>query len=255
MLEYDDVTIVLVHGVPETAEIWDGVRECLDLPSVAVELAGFGTATPPGFAGGRDAQVAWILQQLDAVPGPIDIIGHDWGSLLTLRIATAYPERVRSWAIDVAAVSHRDYVWQDYAQVWQTPGDGEEWMERLLAVPIDDPANFFALLAYVGVPPAECRRMATRFDATMATAILDLYRSAMPNVHTGWEAASAGRSARPGLILQPTADPTDDADLSAQVAQALGADTLRLEGLNHFWMVEDPSAGAAAITQWVSRQA
>ncbi|CAO5166223.1 Pimeloyl-ACP methyl ester carboxylesterase [Frankia sp. AiPs1] len=249
------MTIVLVHGVPETAGVWDAVRARLDGPSMAVELAGFGSPTPPGFAGGRDAQVDWILRQLDAVPDPIDLIGHDWGSLLTLRIATAHPDRVRSWAVDVAAVSHPDYVWHDFARQWQTPGGGEQRMEKMLATRADDSGNFFSQLVHVGVPPAECQKMASHFDATMASAILDLYRSAVPNVHTGWEAASSGRSVRPGLILQATADPFDDADRSTQVAQALGADVLRLEGLGHFWMVEDPAVAATAINQWVSRHA
>lgn len=234
--------------------MWDVVRARLDAPSVAVELAGFGSATPPGFAGGRDAQVDWILRQLDAIADPVDLIGHDWGSPLALRIAVAHPDRVRSWAVDVAAVSHPDYVWHGYAQLWQTPGEGEKWMEKALASSVDDPDNLFSQLAPLGVPPAECRKMASAFDAPMASAVLDLYRSAVPNVHTGWETASSGRSVRPGLILQATTDPFDDADRSAQVAQALGADVLRLEGLGHFWMVEDPVTAATAINQWVSRQ-
>lgn len=85
-------------------------------------------------------------------------------------------------------------------------------------------------------------------------AIIDLYRSAVTNVHTGWEVALSGRSFRPELILQATMDPFDDADRSTQVALVLGADVLRLEGLGHFWMVEDPSTAATAINQWVARQ-
>ncbi|MCK9874537.1 alpha/beta hydrolase [Frankia sp. Ag45/Mut15] len=248
------MTVVLVHGVPETADVWDAVRVRLDAPSVAVTLAGFGSAPPPGFTAGRDAQVDWILRQFESIPGPLDVIGHDWGSLLVLRIATAYPDRVRSWAVDVAAVSHPDYGWHEFARLWQTPGDGERWMEKTLATSFDDPANLFAQLVQFGVPAAEGRKMAARFDATMAAAILDLYRSAVPNVHTGWAAASSGPSTRPGLVLQPTADLFDDAARSDEVARALGADVLRLAGLGHFWMLEDPSAAVAAIDQWVARQ-
>lgn len=248
------MTVVLVHGVPETASVWDAVRSRLDSPSVAVNLAGFGTARPPGFDGGRDAQVAWILDQLDSVPGPVDLVGHDWGSLLTLRIAAAHPERVRSWAVDVASVSHPEYAWHEFAQLWQTPDEGERWMSEMLRTQTGDPANFFSQLTVVGVPPAECTKMAAAFDPTMASAILDLYRSAMPNVHTGWEAASSGRSVRPGLVIQATADLFDDPDRSDQVAEALGAEIARLDGLGHFWMVEDPDAAADAIARWVSRQ-
>jgi len=41
--------IVLVHGVPETAALWDRLRSHLDGESVAVALPGFGCARPDGF--------------------------------------------------------------------------------------------------------------------------------------------------------------------------------------------------------------
>lgn len=42
--------IFLVHGVPETADLWDRLRTHLDGESLAVELPGFGCARPDGFA-------------------------------------------------------------------------------------------------------------------------------------------------------------------------------------------------------------
>ena len=41
---------VFLHGVPETAAIWDGVRSRVDGDSVALSLPGFGCPRPAGFA-------------------------------------------------------------------------------------------------------------------------------------------------------------------------------------------------------------
>jgi pimeloyl-ACP methyl ester carboxylesterase len=48
-----------------------------------------------------------VLTQLADIDGPLDVIGHDWGSIITLRIVTAFPDRIRSWAVDAAALLHR----------------------------------------------------------------------------------------------------------------------------------------------------
>ena len=47
--------IVLLHGVPETADLWADVRDNLDQPSVALRLPGFGCPRPDGFAATKDA--------------------------------------------------------------------------------------------------------------------------------------------------------------------------------------------------------
>jgi hypothetical protein len=53
-------------------------------------------------------------------------------------------------------------------------------------------------------------------------------------------------------VLQPTADPYDDAARSGEVATRLGARTHRLDGLGHWWMLQDPAAAAAALRSFWS---
>src|SRR5687768_13340530 len=121
--------IVLVHGVPETAELWDDVRERLDQPSVALRMPGFGCARRDGFTATKDAYVDWLLVELAKIDEPIDLVGHDWGGGLSIRVGTKYPEAVRSWTTDVAGIAHPDYRWHDFAKIWQTPGEGEKFFE------------------------------------------------------------------------------------------------------------------------------
>jgi hypothetical protein len=83
----------------------------------------------------------------------------------------------------------------------------------------------------------------------MARAILLLYRSARQPAM-----AEAGRdlekaAARPGLSILATDDPFAHPGASrGRAADRAGARTEVLDGLGHWWMVQDPARGAAALT-------
>jgi pimeloyl-ACP methyl ester carboxylesterase len=92
--------IVLVHGVPETADIWDDVREHLEpRPSIALRMPGFGCPRPDGFTATKDAYVDWLLGEIDAVGEPVDLVGHDWGGAVAWLTAMLHPERVERIAV------------------------------------------------------------------------------------------------------------------------------------------------------------
>ncbi len=244
------MTAVFVHGVPETGVLWNGVRAHLDGDTLALDLPGFGNPRPAGFGATKDEYAQWLADALRELDGPVDLVGHDWGAGFVLRVATAHDVPLRSWAVDVAAVFHPDYVWHDIAQVWQTPGVGEERTAAMLAA---GPATFAGYLRSVGVPEAEAAALAAAYDETMAGCILDLYRSAVPNPYADWGAELARPAPAPGLVLQPTVDPYDDPARSEEIAARLGVRTERLDGLSHWWMLQDPAAAAAALrTFWGS---
>lgn len=239
--------IVFLHGVPETAAIWDKVRARIDAESVALALPGFGCERPAGFGATKDDYVAWVHGELDAFTGPVDLVGHDWGAALTYRVATAHGERLRSWVADVANVRHPDYVWHDFARIWQTPGEGETFFEEQYALPIETRAGVFEA---IGVPPDDALALAQAGDETMASCILDLYRSALPNPHHDWKDAW-GPTAAPGLVIHPTADPFDDEEKSRQVAETLGARHATLDGVGHWWPLQAPDAAADLILEFL----
>lgn len=240
--------IVFVHGVPETAAIWRKVRAQIDRDSVAVSLPGFGCPRPDGFGGTKDDYVDWLLGELAGIGDPIDLVGHDWGAGLTLRIATAYGDRVRSWAADVAGIAHPDYVWHDIAKVWQTPGEGEAFVATTNAM---DPKERAGLFEAYGIPADDALEMATASDATMGESILGLYRSALPNPYADW--GPLGPTKAPGLVLHPTGDPFAGQQHAAEVAELLGARFAPLEGVGHWWPYQAPEAGASALTSfWAS---
>ena len=101
------------------------MRERLDQPSVALKLPGFGCPRPDGFSATKDAYAEWVADEIKKIDEPVDLVGHDWGGGFSVRVGMKYPELVRSWVTDVAGVVHPDYVWHDFAQIWQTEGEGE----------------------------------------------------------------------------------------------------------------------------------
>ena len=84
----------LVHGVPDTEHLWDGVRSHLTRTDIiASSMPGFGTPLPDGFDCTMDAYAAWLIARVEGVGEPVDIVGHDWGSSVVWNIASHHPEK------------------------------------------------------------------------------------------------------------------------------------------------------------------
>jgi pimeloyl-ACP methyl ester carboxylesterase len=239
---------VLVHGVPETAEVWDLLRAELARDDVVtLRLPGFGSPKPDGFGATKEEYVAWLADQVAAIDGAVDLVGHDWGGGFVNRLVSTRPELVRSWCTDVAGLTHPDFEWHDIAKLWQTPGDGEAMFEAQLAMSVDDRAAF---LASAGIPEVGARDMAAAADETMAECILALYRSAL-DVGTEW-GPDFRDIPKPGLAIVAD-DPLANQERTIEAATTAGATVQRLEGLGHWWLLEDPARGARALeTFWSS---
>ena len=146
------MTVALVHGLPETWQIWDPLREVLNQNSIAVALPGLGTERPAGFTATRDAYAKWLADELAKVEPPVDVVAHDIGALIALRVVTAFNVTLRSWAVDVANIFHPQFVWPERVHRLQTPGVGEEMMRTASEADPDDPQSSASRLAGHGVP-------------------------------------------------------------------------------------------------------
>jgi pimeloyl-ACP methyl ester carboxylesterase len=239
--------IVFVHGVPETAAIWDKVRAAVGEASVAVPLPGFGCQRPAGFGATKDEYVDWLVGEIDRIGGPVDLVGHDWGALLTYRIAAAHGDRVRSWVADIGSVVHPHYEWHAVAKVWQTLGDGEAFVEGQDALAPQDRAMLYQGF---GLDADDALELATGADRTMGECILDLYRSAVPNLHADWGPWSP--TSAPGLVLHPVDDTFSDGGLARESAATFGARFEVLDGAGHFWPYQAPDAAAAVLLEFWS---
>lgn len=247
------MTAVFVHGLPETSRIWDSLRAVLEGDSFALALPGFGVPRPAGFSATKDAYAEWLADSLTGVEGPIDLVGHDVGALLVLRVATAFDVPLRSFAVDVAPIFHPRFVWSERVHQLQTPGVGEDLLRAMREADPVDPGSTTARLASGGVPIAEAKSMGAAHDVTMSQSILDFYRSAVPNVAADWWKDVKGSIRARGLVLL-LPDPPEAEQMSLDVAARLGAQTARLDGLEHCWMAQDPAAVAAVLERFWSYQ-
>jgi len=237
---------VFVHGVPETPAVWDALRAHLHRDDViALQLPGFGCPRPEGFEATKEAYVTWLVRELDQIgaQGPIDLVGHDWGGGFVLRLVSTRADLVRSWVSDIAGLADVDFEWHQVAKIWQTPEAGEAFFAATLAQSPEERGALYA--AGFGVPLEAAVELNRAIDDTMAGCILDLYRSA---VDVGIEWAPAFHDIpRPGCILLATADPLLSPDLARRATKRAGASLTELDGVSHFWMLQDPAGSAAAI--------
>lgn len=244
------MTVALVHGFPETNTIWRPLQQRLDTDSIAIALPGLGTARPHGFTGTKDAYAGWLAKSLARLDPPIELVGHDIGALLTIRLASIIDIPLRSWVVDVANVFHPNFAWPDRVQSLQTPGVGEEVLQTAREADAGDPRSTTARLVAGGVPDDLAAEIAAAHDETMSQSILDFYRSAVPNIAADWWSDTGPTRARGLVLLLP--DPPEDEAMSLEVASRLGAETTRLENLNHCWMTEAPERVAAVLQRFWS---
>jgi tetratricopeptide (TPR) repeat protein len=172
---------------------------------------------------------------------------HGWGGLLVLRAVTGLGLRVRSWVVDDAGGFHTDAEPDDLSLLQPAP---EVALRRLLQAPAGSPDRMIGMLRLLGAPTAQAEAMGAALDASMAGCAVDLHRSADPNVRAGWDLPTAPEPLARGLVVMPGADPYGAQTLAREVAAQLGAQTRALDGLGHFWMLEDPGQAADLLNRF-----
>lgn len=243
----------MVHGVPETDAIWwpvvDRLREEHGRDDVVLlSPPGFGAPVPDGFGATHSEYRDWLEAELSRFSEPVDLVGHDWGGGHVVNLVMHRPELVRSWVSDVLGIFDAEYVWHDLAQAWSTPGAGEELIEAMLGGTL---AERIAQGEGLGMPTDVAAAVAAGQDDAMGRSILTLYRSTAQPV-----AAELGRgleraAVRPGLAILATEDTYVGTDeMRRRAGGRAGARVEVLEGLGHWWMLEDPTRGAAALTRF-----
>lgn len=235
---------VLVHGVPDTSQLWQPVLDELERSDVvALALPGFGTSLPAGFEPTKDAYAAWIVETLEEIGEPVDLVGHDWGSNLVQYVGSGHPELIRTWAAG-SGVIDVDYVWHQLAQAWQTPEVGEQVMMAMSA------DAMVPGLTEAGHPNAAAA--ASKIDDTMKQCILTLYRSAL-NLGAEWQ-PTVERNERPALVIWGTDDPYASHDPYAQRLADRVHGELRLVEGGHWAMFEHPAETARILEEFWTAQ-
>ena len=237
--------VVMVHGNPETDAVWGPLVAELGLPDVVrLSPPGWGAPAPDGWTATVEEYRRWLVGELEAIGEPVDLVGHDWGGGHALNVAMTRPDLLRTWVSDLLGCFDPDYVWHPLAQGWQARGKGEE----AVAAIVDDPSSRLDDMESRGLARAVGEQMARGYDATMARCILGLYRdAAQPTMARLGENLPAA-AARPGLAVLATEDRNVGTDeMRRRAAARADAQVAVLDGLGHWWMVQDPKRAAAVL--------
>ncbi len=120
------MTVVLVHGNPETEAVWGPLVDALGRQDVVrLSPPGFGAPLPEGFPATYLAYRDWLEDELEGFDEPVDLVG----------------------------LFDPDYVWHDLAQVWQTPGDGEHSWTPCWAARVRNELNGWSRSGYLWKSP------------------------------------------------------------------------------------------------------
>jgi len=243
------MTIAFVNGVPVTPAVWTPLitelPEARQREAVLLAPPGFGAPLPADFAATLDDYRDWLIDELSRFDAPVDLVGHSLASGYVLEVAMTRPDLIRSWVGDTIAGYEPDYTWHDLAKLWQTPGDGERHIEELFSGDAGDRAG---RMVGWGIPEPTAGEVALHQGAEMGRAILALYRSVPQRVLIERGRDLPAAAARPGLVpIAAQDDSVGSLALRRRAAERAGARTVELDGLGHWWMLDDPARAAAML--------
>ena len=232
---------VFLHGVPDTYRIWGPLTQQLSRKDVVtLRLPGFGGPIPDAFDCSKESYVQWIILQLEQMGEPVDLVGHDWGCLFTMRVASLRPHLLRSWAAGSGPVSAH-YEWHPLAKIWQSPGEGERWMDEISM------ADLAQTLEKDGVSKDLADAEASYVDGTMKLSILKLYRSAL-SVGEEWEPGLTNIQT-PGLVFWGERDQACPIAFASKLGQSSRARSVLALPAGHWVVVEKAAELANALEQ------
>ena len=100
--------VLMIHGSTSRGRMWRGLQKHLtDRPNSAPDLLGAGDhpALQRGEAGGMRSDLEALSLLLEALPSPVDVVGHSYGGLLALHLGLMHPDRVRQ------VIAHEPICW------------------------------------------------------------------------------------------------------------------------------------------------
>ena len=199
---------LLLHGNPDSADLWDGLIELLspNLHCVAPDLPGFGRSTAPAdFDCSLENLARFIDGLVEAlqITVPLNLVVHDLGGAYGFAWAIRRHWKVRR-LVAINTLFFSDYRWHTWARIWRTPLLGEismalmnQWVfSRALRRASPRLSADHIRQAYELLTPA-VKRM-----------VLRLYRATDPETFAWWEDHLRAMTVRvPALVLWGDQDP------------------------------------------------
>lgn len=109
-------TVLLLHGNPTWAYLYRDVLAELggEVRCLAPDYPGFGRSRRPGWYRCSPREHAAVVRELvrDLEPGPLILVGHDWGGPIGLAVAASMPDRV------TGLVLSNTWCWRPDLRMW-----------------------------------------------------------------------------------------------------------------------------------------
>lgn len=250
--------VLLLHGEPTWSFLYRAVIPILadaGLRVIAPDLIGFGRSDKPAEVADHSyaRHVEWVRAfAFDALDlRGVTIVGHDWGGLIGLRLATGHPERVARMVATNTGLPTGEQTMPD---VWL------RFREAVRTAPVLDVARLVRSGCRRPVPP----EVLAAYDAPFPDESYQAAPRAMPNLvpttpddpasednRRAWRLLGTWR--KPFLVAFSDSDPitTPMAPVLAHVVP--GAASVTIAGAGHF--VQEDAGGelGAAIAAFISR--
>ena len=248
----DGPPVLLLHGSPDTHEMWLPVMAHLAeyARCLAPDLPGFGQSTlPRDFSLTLDNMADFIRELLIAlnVNEPVTLVTTDFGGHYGLAFMTKYPELVRGVAISNTNF-FSDYQWHFFARLYRVPLLGE------LLVATATRSMMRSTLKRVS-PTLPDRYIDQAYDvgfgsSSVRKTILRMYRERSSKDFEGWEdRLLAVIKQKPTIVLWGDRDPF----ISPTYADRYpGAQVHHFEEYSHWLPLEAPDAYADVLLPWLT---
>ncbi len=260
---------LLLHGVPQTAICWRAMVPELakDRIVLAPDLKGLGESEmrgPYDVATMVDELAALVLHEVD---GPVDVVGHDWGGVLALRLAGARPDLVRRLVVINAPYHDIDVRRAPHVPAFAVPFlpevafrlSGERLVRYMLRMPwrTDPPLPQEIEEHYVAAyaDPHRTEAMLSYYRAAARPAAVRAVRKLARRAARRPQPARAPSRIRVerSLVLWGAADPVLPISVGEAVVRDLGANCsmVTLPGVGHFAPEEAPTTVVPTVAEFL----
>ena len=263
-------TVVLVHGYPDSAQVWAAVAERLAarFHVVAYDVRGAGQSTRPARI--RDYRILELMADLAAVidavaPGRrVHLVGHDWGSIQSWESVTTSPmrERIVSYtSISGPSLDHVGYWLRDHARPGWKGGQllrqlGRSWYILAFQLPLVAPTAWQVALGR-SWPRIMKAMEGTTIDASPTQTAdgrdgVKLYRA---NVLPRLLRPQPRHALAPVQLIIPMRDRFVSPELYEGLSRWVPQLRRRAIDAGHWLLLSHPDQVARAIAEWADEHA
>lgn len=233
--------VVLLHGVPGSANHWDGLLPSLGpfARAVAIDLPGFGKADKPrDWEYSPNAYANFIAGALhDLGVERVHLVVNDLGSV-GLFWAAAHPDNFASAVLIDGGLSSSDRRWHLVGQLYRAPvlgrvavAAGRFGYRQVMGLYLRQPRQ---------IPKDAAREMRRDYDRHARRALLRFYRAANP---PAWDrvASALGRLDRPAVVIWGQHDRfLHVRHATEQLKSFPSAEVIVLNDSGHYAHLDDP---------------